>query len=91
MDRQLALVPGTAHRTHARFGARRALAYAAAGDIDHASTLAAKVLDAADLVDSATVRQDLKRLARLLGRERDHPAVREVYPRLTAALRGPIH
>ncbi|MDX8032017.1 helix-turn-helix transcriptional regulator [Lentzea sp. BCCO 10_0856] len=90
-DKQLALVPGTAHRTHARFGARRALAYAAAGDIDHASALATKVLDAADLVDSATVRQDLKRLARLLGRERDQAAVREVYPRLNAALRGPIH
>ena len=47
--------------------------------------------DNADLVDSATVRQDLKRLARLLGRERDHAAVRDVYPRLNAALRSPIH
>ncbi len=90
-DRQLSLVPETAHRTHARFGARRALAYAAAGDIDHASALTTKVLDAVDLVDSATVRQDLKRLARLLGREREQAAVREVYPRLNAALRSPIH
>ncbi|MEV6236941.1 helix-turn-helix transcriptional regulator [Lentzea sp. NPDC051838] len=91
MDRQLSLVPDNAHRTHARFGARRALAYAAAGDIDHAGALASKVLDAAELVDSATVRQDLKRLARLLGREREHPSVRDVYPRLNAALRSPIH
>ncbi|TWP52512.1 helix-turn-helix domain-containing protein [Lentzea tibetensis] len=91
LDRQLSLVPDTAHRTHARFGARRALAYAAAGEIEHASALTTRVLDAADLVDSATVRQDLKRLARFLGRERDHPAVRDVHPRLNAALRSPIH
>ncbi|SFQ99688.1 Helix-turn-helix domain-containing protein [Lentzea waywayandensis] len=90
-DRQLALVPDSAHRTHARFGARRALAYASAGDIDHASALTAKVLDAADLVDSATVRQDLKQLARLLGRERKQAAVSEVYPRLNAALRSQLH
>ncbi|SMD21017.1 helix-turn-helix domain-containing protein [Lentzea albidocapillata] len=90
-DRQLALVPDSAHRTHARFGARRALAYASAGDIDHASALTAKVLDAADLVDSATVRQDLKQLARLLGRERRHAAVSEVYPRLNTALRSQLH
>ena len=32
-----------------------------------------------------------QRLARLLGRERDHAAVRDVYPRLNAALRSPIH
>jgi tetratricopeptide (TPR) repeat protein/DNA-binding XRE family transcriptional regulator len=90
-DRQLALVPGSAHRTHARFGARRALAYASAGDIDHASELTAKVLDAVDLVDSATVRQDLRQLARLLGRERKQAAVSEVYPRLNAALRSQLH
>lgn len=90
-DRQLSLVPDSAHRTHARFGARRALAYASAGDIDHASALTAKVLDAADLVDSATVRQDLKQLARLLGRERRQASVSEVYPRLNAALRSQLH
>ena len=90
-DRQLSLVPGSAHRTHARFGARRALAYASAGDIDHASALTAKVLDAADMVDSATVRQDLKQLARLLGRERRQASVSEVYPRLNAALRSQLH
>ncbi|MDX8048626.1 helix-turn-helix domain-containing protein [Lentzea sp. BCCO 10_0798] len=90
-DRQLSLVPDSAHRTHARFGARRALAYASAGDIDHASALTAKVLDAADLVDSATVRQDLKQLARLLGRERKQASVSEVYPRLNAALRSQLH
>ena len=36
IDRQLATVPPQAARTRARYGARRALAYAAAGEVDHA-------------------------------------------------------
>ncbi|WP_216216599.1 helix-turn-helix domain-containing protein [Amycolatopsis aidingensis] len=90
LDRQLARVPGTAQRVHARFGARRALAYAAAGEVDHACTLTGQVLDGAEVVDSATIRVDLRRLARTLSRWHGHRPVRELYPRLTAALRTPL-
>jgi hypothetical protein len=41
LDRQLALVGEDAVRTKVRYGVRRALAYAGAGEIDHACALAA--------------------------------------------------
>ena len=89
LDQQLLVLPDTARRAYARFGARRALAYLAAGEVDHASALTEQVLDAATLVDSATIRHDLRRLAHSLARWRTHNSVREVYPRLSAALRTP--
>ncbi|MFD9963673.1 multiprotein-bridging factor 1 family protein [Amycolatopsis sp. NPDC058986] len=89
LDRQLALVPSEARRVHARFGARRALAYASGGEVDHACVLAEQAIESALLVDSATVRTDLRRLARTLTRWHTHQPVRELYPRLTAALRTP--
>jgi transcriptional regulator with XRE-family HTH domain len=87
LDRELARVPRSAVRTRARFGARRALAYACAGEVDHACELAKDVIDAAQLVDSATVRLDLGQLARTLSRWHAHSSVRDVHPRLIAALR----
>ena len=62
-DRQLALVSPDAIRTIARFGARRALAYAVAGEVDHACVLAAALLDRALQVRSATIATDLRALA----------------------------
>jgi hypothetical protein len=41
------------------------------------------------VVDSATVRMELRRLARALARWHNHRAVRELNPRLTAVLRTP--
>jgi tetratricopeptide (TPR) repeat protein len=90
LDQQLLVLPDTARRAYARFGARRALAYFAAGEVDHASALTHKVLDAATLVDSATIRHDLRRLAHSLARWRTHSSVREVYPRLSSALRTTV-
>ncbi|GGM40214.1 hypothetical protein GCM10012275_09000 [Longimycelium tulufanense] len=90
LDQQLAHVPDTARRVHARFGARRALAYATAAEVDHACALTHRVLDSAELVDSATIRVDLRRLARTLSRWHNHRPVRELFPRLTAALRMSI-
>jgi hypothetical protein len=89
LDQQMLVLPATARRAYARFGARRALAYVTAGEIDHASTLTGQILDAATQVDSATIRHDLRRLAHSLARWRTHHSVREVYPRLSAALRTP--
>ncbi|WP_076990851.1 hypothetical protein [Actinosynnema sp. ALI-1.44] len=90
LDQEMARLPGTARRARARFGARQALAHAAAGEIDHACALSGDVLDIAELVDSATIRYDLRRLARTLGRWQSHRMVRELQPRLTMALHAPV-
>jgi DNA-binding XRE family transcriptional regulator len=86
LDRELARLPETSRRTRARFGTRRSLAYALAGEIDQSClTLANTVADAAH-VDSATVRMDLRELARTLSRWRGHRTVREIYPSLSRVL-----
>ncbi|MFF2652943.1 helix-turn-helix domain-containing protein [Streptomyces sp. NPDC058045] len=82
LDRQLALVGSDALRTQVRYGVRRALAYASAGEIDHACALTEPLLDGVAMVRSATVTIDLRRLARVLARHSDHPAVRQLGPRL---------
>jgi hypothetical protein len=85
----LARIPAQAHRNQARFGARMALALAGDGEIDQACDVARGVLDHAELVDSATIRVDLGRLARTLARSRGYAPVRDLSPRLTAALHVP--
>jgi hypothetical protein len=86
LDREVALIPESARRARARFGVRQALAHAEAGDVDTACTLTDRLLDTVDLVDSATIRLDLRRVARTLVRWHGNEAVRGLYPRLTAAL-----
>ncbi|MFI1705560.1 helix-turn-helix domain-containing protein [Streptomyces griseoruber] len=82
LDRQLALVGQNAVRTQVRYGVRRALAYASAGEIDHACALTASLLDGVAAVRSATVTTDLQRLARVLARHAHLPSVRQLGPRL---------
>ncbi|MFD0901678.1 helix-turn-helix domain-containing protein [Actinomadura sediminis] len=89
LDAEVARIPPEALRSRARFGARRALAHAAAGEVEHACALTARLLPIADVVGSATIAADLRRLARTLDRRRDHPPVRDLYPALTASLRPP--
>lgn len=91
IDEQLATVPRTATRAQARYGARRALAYAAAGDIDHACQLTVDLLDDATRVSSATIATDLCALARTFRRHQKNPAVRDLSPRLDTALRIADH
>ncbi|GAB2867740.1 helix-turn-helix domain-containing protein [Lentzea nigeriaca] len=86
LDRQLALVPATSRRTRARFGTRRSLAHALSGDVDQSCRTLADTIDDAAHVDSATVRTDLRQLARTLGRWHNHSAVREIYPGLKRLL-----
>jgi transcriptional regulator with XRE-family HTH domain len=86
IDGQLTSVAPGATRTQARYGARRALAYAAAGDIDHACQLTTDLLPDIMRVRSATIAIDLRALARTLGRHHKHPAVRDLSPRLGTAL-----
>jgi transcriptional regulator with XRE-family HTH domain len=88
IDRQLATIPEGATRAQARYGVRRALAYAAAGDIDHACQLASGLLDDLIRIRSATITTDLRALARTLGRYQKNPAVRDLSPRLGTALRA---
>jgi transcriptional regulator with XRE-family HTH domain len=90
LDRELARTPSSSRRSTARFEARRALAHAAGGEIDHACALTHQVLDRAEPVDSATIRVDLRRLARTLARRASHRPVRELQPRLTTALHTPV-
>ncbi|MGP3750579.1 helix-turn-helix domain-containing protein [Streptomyces sp. IBSNAI001] len=87
LDRQLSLVSRDALRTQVRYGVRRALAYAADGEIDHACALTAPLLDGVAAVRSATVTIDLRRLARVLARHSDRTPVRQLGPRLSALSR----
>jgi len=89
LDRELRTVGPSARRFHARWGARRALAYAASGEIDHACMLSRDLLSDLTITDSATVRADVRALARTLARWLTHPPVRQLYPELTAALHHP--
>lgn len=86
LDRELARLPATSRRARARFGARRSLAYALAGDVDQSCLGLAETIDDAAHVDSATVRLDLRELSRVLSRRRGHPAVGEVLPELNRVL-----
>jgi transcriptional regulator with XRE-family HTH domain len=88
IDRQLTTIPEGATRAQARYGVRRARAYATAGDIDHACRLARGLLDDLMRVRSATIAADLRGLARTLGRYPKNPAVRDLSPRLGTALRA---
>jgi hypothetical protein len=86
-DVQIARIPAEARRTRTRFCVRRALAYAMAGEVDHACTLTRNLLpDIADLA-SATIRHDLRQLARAFRRWHTHRPVRDLQPQVEQLLR----
>ncbi|MEF3117242.1 helix-turn-helix transcriptional regulator [Streptomyces chrestomyceticus] len=87
LDAETALLPGHSVRNQVRYGMRRALSHAAAGHIEHACSVAGALLGPVSQVDSATVRADVRRLARLLTRHGSNAAVREITPQLTSVLR----
>ncbi|MFF0464205.1 helix-turn-helix domain-containing protein [Streptomyces mexicanus] len=86
LDTSCERLPAHALRTRARYGIRRALAHARAGEVEHACALARELLPAVRAADSATIRLDLRRLSRTLARFRAVPAVAAFSPDLTAAL-----
>lgn len=90
IDRQLAQVPQQAVRTRVRYGVRRALAHAAAGEVDHACHLTAPLLDSVVTLGSATITADLRNLARTLARHPRNASVRDLAPKLSTALRTAI-
>lgn len=87
IEEQLAQVPERATRTRVRFGVRHALAYAAAGEIDHACRLTHELLQGVTAIGSATVATDLRALARTLTRHPTNRSVRELAPELGMAIR----
>ncbi|GAA4927868.1 helix-turn-helix domain-containing protein [Streptomyces coeruleoprunus] len=86
LDRECRRLPAEALRTQARYGVRRALAHALAGNPEEACDVADRLLTTTDLVGSATIAVDLRRLGRTLSRYAHRPAYRAVAPRLTGAL-----
>lgn len=86
LDQEILGVPAHALRSQARYGVRRALAHAAAGNLEHACALTSDLLRVVDTVDSATIATDLRRLTHTLARFRTAPSVRQLQPRLTASL-----
>ncbi|MFE7188074.1 helix-turn-helix domain-containing protein [Kitasatospora sp. NPDC057595] len=86
LDRECAGIPAHAVRTRARYGLRRALAHAAAGEAAHACAIAAELLPLVTGLRSATIATDVARLDRELSRFRADPAVRDLQPSLAAAL-----
>jgi transcriptional regulator with XRE-family HTH domain len=86
LSQEFAHIPSQAHRVRARYGARLALALANQRELDHACAVAVPTLVAAQLVDSATVRTELRRLSRTLRRWHHEAAVRQIMPDLASAL-----
>jgi hypothetical protein len=87
LGRELARLPAVSRRSRARFGVRRSLAHALSGEVDQSCVTLAETLDDVAHVDSATVRTDLRDLARHLGRWSNHGAVRAISPELRRVLR----
>jgi DNA-binding XRE family transcriptional regulator len=84
---QLRRMPADSRRSRARFGVRLALAYLGAGEVDQACLLLDDLLDDVGMVDSATVRHDLRRVYRTLPRWRTHPHAHDLHARLPGLLR----
>ncbi|MFI9722273.1 helix-turn-helix domain-containing protein [Streptomyces sp. NPDC052396] len=87
LDQVTARIPEHALRMRARFGVRRALAHAAAGEVEQACVVTRELLQPLALVRSATIGTDLRRLAHALSRHDAVPAVRELSPELNVCLR----
>ena len=86
LDARIAQFTTGAHRARVRYQVRAALAYAMAGELDRACELIAPLLDRIRILDSATIRHDLRGLARVLRRWRSHPTVCALFPALTTLL-----
>ncbi|MFB7905281.1 helix-turn-helix domain-containing protein [Kitasatospora sp. NPDC056076] len=87
LDREYPRIPADAVRSRARYGLRRALAHAGAGEPEHACELAAELLPTVPGLHSATIRSDVQRLDRELHRFRAVRPVQDLQPLLAGALR----
>ncbi|MEA5366578.1 helix-turn-helix transcriptional regulator [Amycolatopsis sp., V23-08] len=73
-------------RAWARIAARLALALASIREVDRACVIANEIISLTPVIQSATIRSDLRQLARILNRWNSSSAVRELTPQLSAAL-----
>jgi helix-turn-helix protein len=78
--------PKKASRAWARIGARLALSLASGGEVDRACAVTQPILVLFPVIESATIRSDLRQLARVLNRWNSNPSVRRIMPDLSAAL-----
>lgn len=90
LDREITSIPKCYRHAVGRYRVRRILAHAAAGEVDHACALAHDLLDSPEPMRSAVIRRDVRDLARTLARWHTHRPVRELYPKLTAAMHGRV-
>ncbi|MFD5769749.1 helix-turn-helix domain-containing protein [Streptomyces sp. NPDC127049] len=90
LDREVGRIPTHATRTRVRYGVRRVLAHAVGGEVDHACALAVPLLRESEALASGTIRTDLRRLSRVLGRHPRNPSARALAPRLAAALQDTV-
>jgi hypothetical protein len=90
LDRLFDRTPNTARRAGARPGARRALSLASAGDVERACEVVQPILVLFPVIESATIRADLRQLSKTLNRWSANPSVRRLTPELSAALTPPI-
>ncbi|MFE7414038.1 helix-turn-helix domain-containing protein [Streptomyces laurentii] len=86
LDQEVPRLSPHAVRTRVRYGTRRALAHAVAGDTNQACEIASPLLPECQALASATVRGDLHRLSRVLSRRRGNAAVRALAPELATVL-----
>ncbi|GIG68103.1 helix-turn-helix domain-containing protein [Phytomonospora endophytica] len=86
----LATIPPGERRTHARYGIRRALQLAVAGDVQEACASSEELVADIRAVDSATIRHDLRRLIATFGRHRGRRRVRPVLAELRLVLHAQL-
>lgn len=87
LDAELRRIPPWAGRARARCGARLALALVASGEVERTCEVLREILPTVAVVDSATVRTDLRLVYRRLGGRRGRPEVAEVLTALGDTLR----
>jgi transcriptional regulator with XRE-family HTH domain len=73
-------------RAWGRIGARLALALASIREIDRACEIVQPILVVSPVIESATIRADLRQLSRILNRWNSNPSVQRIMPALSAAL-----
>ncbi|GAA2038693.1 helix-turn-helix transcriptional regulator [Catenulispora yoronensis] len=91
LTRLLDTTEPTSLRAWGRIGARLALALATVNDVRRSCEVIHPVLVQGIATRSATIRSDLRQLARILNRRRADPVVRKIMPDLSSALTPAVH
>lgn len=87
----LEAIPAEAGRARARYGARLMLALAESGELAEACAMTEAVASSVVLLDSATIRADLRRLNHALNRWPRHSDARQASRHIAAALHTGAH